>query len=73
MAKLTCDQVKDILKLEAKKSRVLHAAKAAGIPAEDVAAVVGEIEYEIAKIRAFAEAQASLPGGVVAESRKKSA
>lgn len=57
---MTADQAKAILRLAAKRVRVLQSAKAAGLTAADCAEVVAEIDKEISDIRTFSAGQASL-------------
>jgi len=54
---VNAEQVKEVLKLEAKKARVRQQGKAAGV---DVSAVIAEIDVEIAKVKEFASKQLSL-------------
>lgn len=61
MAALSAVQVREVLKLEAKKARQKQQAKAAGLSEADVAPLIAEIDADIAKIKNFAAAQSEIP------------
>lgn len=61
MSTLSLSAVREILRLTAKRKRVVAAAAQAGVTEAEAAPLVAEIDAEIARIRALSSAQSDLP------------